>query len=29
VAFGLARPEFGQEFSSFLHELVAMQKAAQ
>jgi UTP--glucose-1-phosphate uridylyltransferase len=29
VAFGLSRPEFGQEFASFLHEMVAMQKAAQ
>ncbi|WP_149587505.1 UTP--glucose-1-phosphate uridylyltransferase GalU [Tabrizicola flagellatus] len=29
VAFGLARPEFGQEFASFLNDLTAMQKAAQ
>ena len=29
VAFGLSRPEFGEEFSDFLHELTAMQKAAQ
>ena len=29
VAFGLSRPEFGAEFAAFLHEMVAMQKAAQ
>jgi UTP--glucose-1-phosphate uridylyltransferase len=29
VAFGLSRPEFGEEFALFLHELTAMQKAAQ
>lgn len=29
VAFGLSRPEFGEEFAGFLHEMVAMQKAAQ
>lgn len=29
VAFGLSRPEFGEEFADFLHEMVAMQKAAQ
>ncbi|MFN3575980.1 MAG: UTP--glucose-1-phosphate uridylyltransferase GalU [Tabrizicola sp.] len=29
VAFGLARPEFGQEFANFLNDLTAMQKAAQ
>ena len=29
VAFGLSRPEFGEEFSGFLHEMMAMQKAAQ
>lgn len=29
VAFGLSRPEFGEEFSGFLHEMIAMQKAAQ
>lgn len=29
VAFGLSRPEFGEEFSGFLNELAAMQKAAQ
>jgi UTP--glucose-1-phosphate uridylyltransferase len=29
VAFGLSRPEFGEEFAGFLHELMAMQKAAQ
>jgi UTP--glucose-1-phosphate uridylyltransferase len=29
VAFGLSRPEFGAEFEEFLHELMAMQKAAQ
>lgn len=29
VAFGLARPEFGQEFAGFLNDLTAMQKAAQ
>ncbi|MFN3280249.1 MAG: UTP--glucose-1-phosphate uridylyltransferase GalU [Tabrizicola sp.] len=29
VAFGLARPEFGQEFASFLNDVTAMQKAAQ
>jgi UTP--glucose-1-phosphate uridylyltransferase len=29
VAFGLSRPEFGEEFAGFLHEMAAMQKAAQ
>ena len=29
VAFGLSRPEFGEEFADFLHALTAMQKAAQ
>jgi UTP--glucose-1-phosphate uridylyltransferase len=29
VAFGLSRPEFSAEFEEFLHELMAMQKAAQ
>ena len=29
LGFGLSRPEFGQEFAGFLHELIAMQKAAQ
>ncbi len=29
VAFGLSRPEFGEEFASFLNDLTAMQKAAQ
>lgn len=29
VAFGLSRPEFGQEFADFLNDLTAMQKAAQ
>ncbi|AZL59231.1 UTP--glucose-1-phosphate uridylyltransferase GalU [Tabrizicola piscis] len=29
VAFGLSRPEFGAEFGEFLHDLMAMQKAAQ
>jgi UTP--glucose-1-phosphate uridylyltransferase len=29
VAFGLSRPEFGEEFADFLHDLTAMQKAAQ
>ena len=29
VAFGLSRPEFGVEFEGFLHDLMAMQKAAQ
>jgi UTP--glucose-1-phosphate uridylyltransferase len=29
VAFGLSRPEFGEEFAGSLHEMVAMQKAAQ
>ena len=29
VAFGLSRPEFGAEFGDFLHEMAAMQKAAQ
>ena len=29
VAFGLSRPDLGAEFSGFLHELMAMQKAAQ
>lgn len=29
VAFGLSRPEFGEEFEEFLHALMAMQKVAQ
>jgi UTP--glucose-1-phosphate uridylyltransferase len=29
VAFGLSRPDLGDEFESFLHALMAMQKAAQ
>jgi UTP--glucose-1-phosphate uridylyltransferase len=29
VAFGLSRPEFGEEFADFLNDLTAMQKAAQ
>lgn len=29
VAFGLSRPDLGGEFALFLHELMAMQKAAQ
>ncbi len=29
VAFGLSRPEFAAEFQGFLHEMMAMQKAAQ
>ncbi|WP_136646028.1 UTP--glucose-1-phosphate uridylyltransferase GalU [Tabrizicola sp. YIM 78059] len=29
VAFGLSRPDLGAEFESFLHELMATQKAAQ
>ncbi len=29
VAFGLSRPDLGGEFETFLHELMAMQKAAQ
>jgi UTP--glucose-1-phosphate uridylyltransferase len=29
VAFGLSRPDLRAEFSGFLHELIAMQKAAQ
>jgi UTP--glucose-1-phosphate uridylyltransferase len=29
VAFGLARPEFSVEFGAYLHQLMAMQKAAQ
>jgi UTP--glucose-1-phosphate uridylyltransferase len=29
VAFGLSRPEFGEEFAGFLRDLTAMQKAAQ
>ena len=29
VAFGLARPDLCGEFSSYLHEVMAMQKAAQ
>lgn len=29
VAFGLSRPEFSEEFADFLHEMTAMQKAAQ
>ncbi len=29
VAFGLSRPDLGAEFETFLHELLAMQKAAQ
>jgi UTP--glucose-1-phosphate uridylyltransferase len=29
VAFGLAREELREEFQSYLHEIVAMRKAAQ
>ena len=29
VAFGLARPDLREEFSSYLFDLMAMQKAAQ
>jgi UTP--glucose-1-phosphate uridylyltransferase len=29
VAFGLSRPDLSDEFATFLHELMAMQKAAQ
>lgn len=29
VAFGLSRPEFGEEFAGFLRDVTAMQKAAQ
>lgn len=29
VAFGLARPDLSNEFASYLHEVMAMQKAAQ
>jgi len=29
VAFGLARPELGEEFGDFLHEMVATRKAAE
>jgi UTP--glucose-1-phosphate uridylyltransferase len=29
VAFGLARPELASEFSEFLHQMIAQQKAAQ
>ena len=29
VAFGLARPELSAEFSEYLHEVMAQQKAAQ
>jgi UTP--glucose-1-phosphate uridylyltransferase len=29
VAFGLSRPDLGAEFGAFLHDLMAMQKAAQ
>jgi UTP--glucose-1-phosphate uridylyltransferase len=29
VAFGLSRPDLGGEFEAFLHDLFAMQKAAQ
>jgi UTP--glucose-1-phosphate uridylyltransferase len=29
VAFGLSRPDLGAEFEGFLHDLMAMQKAAQ
>jgi UTP--glucose-1-phosphate uridylyltransferase len=29
VAFGLARPDLSSEFSAYLHEMMAMQKAAQ
>jgi UTP--glucose-1-phosphate uridylyltransferase len=29
VAFGLARPDFSEEFGAYLHQLMAMQKAAQ
>jgi UTP--glucose-1-phosphate uridylyltransferase len=29
VAFGLSRPDLRDEFSAYLHEMIALQKAAQ